>query len=158
MLSDKWPPFCSQDTAYLIHYTRHICFRTCETVRHPRYAKPKTLQITLFNKYFASWVNIVKRNGVQLQIKTNHGLLMHAVQHVLWILRAWVNRTIHAMPFAVPVIWKAPKDHVSDWYFYLTPVSGHTSKTKQTVVILIYPWLWDQCCMVRDYLFIRGQY
>jgi hypothetical protein len=41
--------------------------------------------------------------GVQLVTKTNHGLLMCAVQYVL-DLRAWLNGTRHAMPFAVPIL------------------------------------------------------
>jgi hypothetical protein len=31
------------------------------------------------------------------------------------------------------VIWNEPKQHISDYYFCLSHVSGHTSKTKDTI-------------------------
>ena len=38
------------------------------------------------------------------------------------------------MPFAIPMIWREPKDHSSDCYFCLTNIQGFTSKTKCKVV------------------------
>jgi hypothetical protein len=31
------------------------------------------------------------------------------------------------------MIWKEPKQHTSEYYFCLSHVSGHTSKTKDTI-------------------------
>jgi hypothetical protein len=42
-------------------------------------------------------------------------------------LRAWLNGKRQAMPFAMPIVWRELKDHISDCNFCLTDVSRHTS-------------------------------
>jgi len=37
------------------------------------------------------------------------------------------------MPFAIPMVWREPTNHVSDWYFSLTSITGVTAKSKHTV-------------------------
>lgn len=48
-------------------------------------------------------------------------------------LRAWLRGTRKAMPFAVPMIWREQKDHVTDCYFCLTNVSGFSAKSKKSI-------------------------
>jgi hypothetical protein len=37
------------------------------------------------------------------------------------------------MPFAIPMVWREPTNHVSDCYFYLPSIAGVTAKSKHTV-------------------------
>jgi hypothetical protein len=48
-------------------------------------------------------------------------------------LRKWIKGTRSSMPFAVPMVWREQKDHVTDCYFCLTKTSGYTSKTKKLI-------------------------
>ncbi|XP_076324370.1 uncharacterized protein LOC143232621 [Tachypleus tridentatus] len=48
-------------------------------------------------------------------------------------LRAWLRGTPKTMPFAVPVIWREQKDHLTDCYLYLTNVSGFSAKNKKSI-------------------------
>lgn len=48
------------------------------------------------------------------------------------LLTGWANGSRH-MPFAVPMVWREPKDHSSDCYFCLTNTTGITSKSKHTL-------------------------
>lgn len=49
-------------------------------------------------------------------------------------LRDWLNGRKAAMPFAIPMVWREPRDHVSDCYFCLVNTNGFSAKNKQNIV------------------------
>jgi hypothetical protein len=54
--------------------------------------------------------------------------------HICWHkcatnLSQWLNGRRHAMPFAVPVVWREPSNHATDCYFCtMPPVDNSVSK------------------------------
>ena len=54
-----------------------------------------------------------------------------------------MNERTTAVPFAVPMTWQEPKNHVDDWYFCCVSVTGFSAKNKYKIV---YPKL---NCSVR---------
>ncbi|GBP20941.1 hypothetical protein EVAR_9510_1 [Eumeta japonica] len=48
------------------------------------------------------------------------------------LLTSWAKGSRH-MPFAVPMIWAEPKDHVSDCYFCQTSIKGINHKSRNSV-------------------------
>lgn len=49
------------------------------------------------------------------------------------LLTGWLNGKPRHMSFAIPMVWREPKDHITDCYFCMTKISGITSKTRNTV-------------------------
>ena len=62
-------------------------------------------------------------------------------------LVAWAKGS-RCMPFAIPMVWREPTDHVSDCYFCLTSITGVTANSKHTVQ---YP-RWGQYLTAWSYL------
>lgn len=53
-------------------------------------------------------------------------------------LRNWINGKRRSMPFAVPMIWREPSDHIKDCYFCMvSPIKKGISRKKKRT--LIYP-------------------
>jgi len=48
------------------------------------------------------------------------------------LITGWLNGSCQ-MPFAVPMVWREPKEHSSDGYFCSTNMTEITSKSKHTV-------------------------
>lgn len=51
-------------------------------------------------------------------------------------LRQWIKGSRSCMPFAVPMIWREQKDHLTDCYFCITKIAGFSAKKKKSVVYL----------------------
>ena len=49
-------------------------------------------------------------------------------------LRNWLNGSHKSMPFAVPMIWREQKDHITDCYFCITDISGFSTKNKRNKI------------------------
>jgi hypothetical protein len=45
----------------------------------------------------------------------------------------WIKGRKESMPFAVPMVWREPKDHVTDCYFCLTDIRGYSKKNKKGI-------------------------
>jgi len=51
-------------------------------------------------------------------------------------LSQWLNGKIHAMPFAVPMVWREPSNHTTDCYFCMVPpVSGGIANKKKWTIV-----------------------
>jgi len=48
------------------------------------------------------------------------------------LLTAWAKGS-RCMPFAIPMVWTEPTDHISDCYLCLTSITDVTAKSKHTV-------------------------
>jgi hypothetical protein len=54
-------------------------------------------------------------------------------------LLQWLNGKRHAMLFAVPVVWREPRNHATHCYFCMVPpVSGGITKKKKWTVVYLY--------------------
>jgi hypothetical protein len=49
-------------------------------------------------------------------------------------LRDWLNKRKKSMPFAVPMVWREPRDHHSDCYFCMVDTAGFSSKNKHKII------------------------
>ena len=48
-------------------------------------------------------------------------------------LLGWTKGTHTSMPFAIPMVWREPKNHLNDCYFCMTYVKGFTGKSKDKI-------------------------
>jgi hypothetical protein len=69
--------------------------------------------------------------AVKLGIRARAGHHNHVT---LDVRDGWLIGTYQSMPFAVPMVWREQKDHLTDCYFRLTTIDGHNSKAKHTTV------------------------
>ena len=51
-----------------------------------------------------------------------------------WYLRGWLISTHQSLPFAVPMLWKEHKHHLTDCYCCLAKIDAHNSGSKRTIV------------------------
>ena len=50
------------------------------------------------------------------------------------LLRDWINKLRSSFRFAIPMIWREPKDHYNDCYFCAVNTAGFSSKNKHQIV------------------------
>ena len=50
------------------------------------------------------------------------------------LLRDWINKRRSSFRFAIPMIWREPKDHYNDCYFCAVNTAGFSSKNKHQIV------------------------
>jgi len=48
-------------------------------------------------------------------------------------LNGWANGRRKGMAFGIPLIWREPKDHVTDCYFCLVNTQGFNAKNKSKI-------------------------
>ena len=48
-------------------------------------------------------------------------------------LMDWRNGKRKSMPFAIPIVWREGKDHMTDWYFYMINLKGINRKNKHHI-------------------------
>ena len=49
-------------------------------------------------------------------------------------LRGWSKGKRKSLSFGIPMIWREPKDHVTDYYFCLTKTEGFNAKNKSKII------------------------
>lgn len=49
-------------------------------------------------------------------------------------LRDWAKKRKQSMPFAIPMIWREPRNHDDDCYFCLVNVTGYSSRNKHKII------------------------
>ena len=51
-------------------------------------------------------------------------------------LRMWTKGKREKMPFGIPMIWREPNDHLTDYYFCIVKTTGYNSKNKSKMEYL----------------------
>jgi hypothetical protein len=51
----------------------------------------------------------------------------------LWTLTGWLKGTHRSMPFAVPMVWRKPRNHLDDCCLCITNISGFSVQSKHTI-------------------------
>lgn len=49
-------------------------------------------------------------------------------------LSGWLKGTRKSMPFAVPMVWREPQNHLDDCYFCITKIAGFSNKNKHKII------------------------
>lgn len=81
----------------------------------------------LIEKAYEQYFNIKIRN------QDKHWAPHKCCANCAVTLRGWLSGNRKSMPFAIPMVWREPTDHISNCYFCLTDVSGINPRCKKKI-------------------------
>ena len=100
-----------------------LCYICSNAVLHNRQAKITYIVKKEYRDYF----------GVKLGVQDKPFALLVCCKTCVENLRDWSNDRRKSIPFAIPMVWREGKDHITDCYFCMINLRGINRKNKHHV-------------------------